>query len=104
MASRVADSSLLIECARVLARMLDAPIPDEIRILEVIDEIVDKRSVIANVERGLITRDEAVALLLARFHSELLQCVSAGADSVPWENRDLLDAVKRGIFGPSVVE
>lgn len=46
-----------------------------------------------------MTRDEAVMLLLAHFQSSLFGVSDQNAAIEPWFDPQLLDAVKRGLFG-----
>lgn len=98
MSSGPADTNLLIECARRLAELMGAPAPDEMHVRRTIDNVVEKRGVVESAEMGLITKDEAVSVLLAHFHSDLMS-LAAAPTSEPWNDPALVTAVRRGLFG-----
>jgi hypothetical protein len=89
-----------VQCARTFAHRIGAPSPDGDAVLKVVRKVVDEREAIDAATAGLITKDEAISLLLAHFHSDLfaLAHVRDGDDN-PWADRQLLDDVKRGLFG-----
>ena len=97
MATPPADIELLVECAMRVARSIGAPPPSRNAVLTVINSVVDDREAVDCARLGLMTRDEAVTLLLAHFHSSLFDLL--GPNEAAWSDPELLDAVKRGLFG-----
>ena len=94
-----ADVESLVECATHIANSIGLPPSSRSAVLAVISTIVDEREALDCVHLGIMTRDEAVMLLLAHFQSSLFDFSdqSVGADA--WSDPQLLDAVKRGLFG-----
>jgi hypothetical protein len=98
MSTRPVDTNLLIDCARRFAELMGAPVPDEMHVRRAIDKVVEERRVVESAEMGLMTKDEAVSLLLAHFHSDLMS-LAHGPTPEPWKDPALVIAVKRGLFG-----
>ena len=94
-----ADVDALVECATSIARSIGAPPPSRNAVLTVIRTVVDEREALDGERLGILTRDEAVTLLLAHFQSSLFD-FSGGNAADPWSDPRLFDAVKRGLFGP----
>jgi hypothetical protein len=94
-----ADLELLVECALSVARSIGAPPPTRSAALAVINRVVDERHALDGAYEGIITRDEAVTLLLAHFQSSLFDFYDQKVGADPWSDPELLEAVHRGLFG-----
>jgi hypothetical protein len=94
-----ADVELLVECATSVAKSIGAPPPSRSAVLTVISKVVDEREALDTAHLGLITRDEAVKLVLAHFQSSLFDFSGQRTGADPWSDPRVVDAVKRGLFG-----
>jgi hypothetical protein len=94
-----ADVELLVECATSIAKSIGAPPPTRSAVLTVISKVVDEREALDCAHLGIITKDEAVTLLLAHFQSSLFDFCDQKVGADPWSDPHLVDAVKRGLFG-----
>ena len=82
-----------------IARSMGAPPPTRSAALTVITRVVDERGALDGVASGIITRHEAVTLLLAHFQSSLFDFYDQKVGADPWSDPGLVDAVTRGLFG-----
>ena len=82
-----------------LAKSIGLPPPSRSAVLAVVSTVVDEREALDCAHLGILTRDEAVTLLLAHFQSSLFDFADQKAGVDPWSDPHVVDAVKQGLFG-----
>ena len=94
-----ADTDLLVICASRFARALGVAPGPESRVREVIERVLVQRQAIEAANAGILTRDEAINLLLSHWDSSVFGLPEGPNRATAGEDPALRRDMERGVFG-----